>query len=220
MRSAALTKPQHVLIDVYHGSGVAIDEFKYEFTGIGNDQNGSGFYFTTDINEAAAYTSASLNGMPKPGGQNNPTIHHVRLRLKNPLDIETKQDLTTKELRAIITKSPCLDDCLCDWGDIEYEGMPKVLTRAIDTYASCQGGPEGPVVLIKTLHKLGNDFFPGETEAFNQAIESVLGYDSVVERFENTGNTHYVAFFVEQIEIVERTPLAEFNRQPDSEMKP
>ncbi len=220
MKPVAITQNQQDVITAYHGSGIAIDKFSYEFTNIGNDQNGSGFYFTTDITEAAGYTSATLNGQPKPGGQDNPTIHRVNLHLKNSLNVETCRDLTAKEVRAIISKSPCLEDCLWDWGDINHYGVQSVLDKAVNAYVPPAVAAGEPVKLIKSFHSLSNDFFPGETEAFNRAIEEVLGYDSVVEHYPKVGTSHYVAFFVEQIEIIERTPIAEFNRQPEPEMTP
>lgn len=189
-------------VTAYHGSGNPITQFDYRFTGIGNDQIGSGFYFTDDMSEAVGYTTGTLNGEPKPGGTDNPTVHVVRLSLRNPLPHSMTRDLTIQEARAIILHAPNLDDALMNWGDVERDGRTKVLNKAAPFYAPGPG--DEPIELLRQLHPIGNDFFDGETEAFNRAIEEVLGFDSVICAFEKSGHTHYVAFFPEQIEILER----------------
>ena len=73
----------------YHGSPVNIDEFRYEFTNKGNDQLGSGFYFTTDKNEALGY------------GKN---IHTVELTFKKLLDAD-KDKPKSNEHRLKISKA-------------------------------------------------------------------------------------------------------------------
>ena len=67
------------LLKVYHGTGTRITSFDPSFTGQGNDQYGSGFYFTTERKLAEEYTtlrSTGLNGQEreKLGGEDYPNV--------------------------------------------------------------------------------------------------------------------------------------------------
>ncbi len=192
-----------VQIIAYHGSGNPIHEFDYQFTGLGNDQIGSGFYFTTDLCEAIGYTSGTLNGLPKPGGADNPTVHEVKLTLINPMPYDLKQDLTTEQARQLILASPDLDDALWNWGDLGREKRETIITKAAKGYVPKPG--DDPIDLLRLLHPIANDFFDGHTEAFNRAIQATFGFDSIICTFEG-GKTHYVAFYPEQIEVIEHIP--------------
>lgn len=187
-------------IIAYHGSGVSIDRFDYRFTNQGNDQNGSGFYFTTDLSEAIAYCHATIGNQPKLGGDDNPTVHVVRLHLENPMDCQDDRAMTAAAVRKILAASPVLDDALTNFGDVDFEGRNIVMIRAASYYVTRKG--DGP--MIKQLHKLANDFFPDSEhiEAFNRAVLKAAGIDGILERYE--GKVHYVAFFPEQVEILER----------------
>ncbi|WP_455233249.1 ADP-ribosyltransferase-containing protein [Geopseudomonas aromaticivorans] len=207
------------IIDAYHGSGTKIDQFSYEFTGIGNDQNGSGFYFSTDINDAIGYCTGTLNGQPKPGGMETPTVHHVRLHLENPLDCQTTGELTRAQARNFIERAPNLDDALSNWGDVDHEGREAVIRRAVSAYTPNDSADGEPARLLRWLHSMANDFYPEDVEAFNRSVQAILGYDSVVERFEKNGKAHYVAFFPEQVEILEHIPLASLC-EPEATLDP
>lgn len=182
-------------INVYHGSGVRIVKFDFRFTEQGNDQLGSGFYFTTDEDEANYYAIATINNLPKLGGDSDPTIHKVSILLTNPLPATKVQSLKSSQVRQIISSAPKLDECLGNWGDVEFEGREKLIRQAVSSYCDCDE------VLVKTLCKLSNDFYPGDVQAFNNVITKVLGYDGVVMSFED--KTHYVAWFPEQITVLE-----------------
>ena len=99
-------------LPVYHGSGVRIDTFSYAFTDQGNDEVGSGFYFTTDIDEAEGYAFATLNGQLKLGGDHAPTVHEVYLDIKHPLGSEEDGSITTSQAKQIILASPNLEFAL------------------------------------------------------------------------------------------------------------
>jgi hypothetical protein len=200
------TTPLPTVITGYHGSGVSIESFRYEFTGIGNDRNGSGFYFTTDQDEARGYCWARLNNEAKPGGEHAPTVHCARLLLSNPLPSTLKRNLTRREVQELVEAAPDLEQSMTDWGDVEFEGRQAVMSKIIGTYAPSNSGEEEPELLIKWLFMIANDFYDGETEAFNRAVHRILGFDSVVESIPQTGHAHYVVFFAEQIEIFDRIP--------------
>ena len=200
-------------IDAYHGSGTQIDQFSYEFTGIGKDENGSGFYFSTDINDAIEYCTRTLEGQAKPGGMDNPTVHHVRLHLANPLDSRLEGDLTYAQARALMTRAPNLDEALTSWGDVPSEGREKLIAMALKSFVPSPDAGGEPVRLLRWLHNLANDFYPEDVEAFNRAVQAVLGFDSVEDHDKASGTSHYVAFFPEQVEILEHIPLAHLCEQ-------
>lgn len=193
-------------IIAYHGSGNPIQRFDYQFTGMGNDQIGSGFYFTSDLSEAIGYTSGTLNGNPKPGGTDNPTVHVARLSLNRMMRHDLLQDLTFQQARQLILASPDLDDALWNWGDLGSEKRESLISKAARSYVPLPG--DDPIDLLRQLHPIANDFFDGHTKAFNRAIEAAFGFDSIICRFED-GKTHFVAFYPEQIEILEHIPVEE-----------
>ena len=196
-------------VTAYHGSGCRIDSFDYAFTGIGNDQNGSGFYFTSNIEEAIAYCSNTINGLEKPGGMSNPTVHMAHLSFNRLLDSQSEAELQYANVVSIIRRSPRLDECLENWDEVTDATRERVIAMAAKAYTQKEG--EGP--LIKRLFALANDFYGADTKAFNEAVRDVLGFDGVIERFEE--KTHFVAFFPEQINVVARWSLEEARRMLD-----
>lgn len=184
----------------FHGSGTRIERFDYQFTDQGNDQLGSGFYFTTDRAEAEGYATATINGLDKLGGDDAPTVHSVELRIKSPLPAEKTGALSARQVGVIIRAAPDLETALENWGDVDFEGRDKVLRQAIGAYTGIEAQ------IIKTLNHLAVDFYPGAVEAFNRAVTKTLGYDGVVVEFEN--KTHYVAWYPEQITLLEAIPYA------------
>ena len=193
-------------IVAYHGSGTDIQEFSYEFTGAGNDQYGSGFYFTTDEQEAVGYTCQRIQSdKPKPGGEDKPTVLEVRLDIRNPLDAEAVGTIPKNKVRKLIMMSPVLDESLIDWGDVDFEGREKVLSKAVDAYAY----QATRNIIVKALFPIANDFYRGHIKAFNEAVTKVLGYDGVVKKYDNPDGcfpmrTHYIVFRPDQIKIVGR----------------
>lgn len=167
---------------VYHGSNKVIDDFKYEFTNKGNDQLGSGFYFTNNKDDAKRY------------GQ---YVHEVELSLDNPLDADKKGNLTIKQARNFIKTAPNYKEDIWEWGDIDSEGEEKVLRKASEAYAFKNQN------IVRSLFSLANDFYRDEPKIFNENIKSILGFDGVIKKHEN-GDIHYVAFFPHQIKILNK----------------
>jgi hypothetical protein len=183
-------------LPVYHGSGTDIREFKYEFTGKGNDQLGPGFYFTTDVNEARGYQEkTNRTGEEKLGGTDDHTVHEVYLAIKKPLDADKIGNLSISQVRRIIEDAPDLEDSLSNWGDVEYEGFGKVLLEASKEYAGKQ------INILKQLQTIANDFYSDDPASFFKAVKSVLGYDGVTAKVGGGDGTrvHWVAWFPEQI---------------------
>lgn len=186
---------------VYHGSGTTIDEFKYEFTGQGNDKSGSGFYFTTDKSQASGYTERRLGGEPKLGGDDNPSIVEGYLSIKNPVDSNAIGSVSEKQIRKMLKYAPkeAYEEGLGNWGDPSSQSKASILNEAVPNYAFDEEN------VVQGLFGLANDFFgPKEgVKAFNNAMRDVLGYDGVISYNQGAPETvHYIAFSPTQIKSV------------------
>lgn len=187
---------------VYHGSGTNIEAFDPALTGQGNDQIGSGFYFTTNRSEAQGYTTAITGNAPqgarKLGGDDAPTVIDAYLSIQKPIEVrgsnltDTDVNLTKAQAEAVIRRAPLLrdedDSPMGNWHDIWGSG--GVQDWMIRDVAKHYAGPN--------LISLEADWFRGDATAFRHALRDVLGYDGVVMRFDN-GTTHWVAWFPEQV---------------------
>ena len=194
---------------VYHGTGNIenMEEFLPALTGQGNDQLGSGFYFTTNPSEASGYTTAvtanAKPGAPKLGGDSSPGIVPAYLSIQNPIEVQNGNltnvdfDINAEQAEAIIRRSPSLmnleDSPIGNWHDIWSEGIQEWMVADV---ASNYTG--------KSLISLENDFFRGEAQEFRAALRDVLGFDGVTMSFDD-GQKHHVAWFPEQIK-------SQFNR--------
>lgn len=183
---------------VYHGTGTTIEEFLPEFTGKGNDQYGSGFYFTTNESTATGYTTRTLNGQEKPGGSDNPNVIPVYLNIRHPLIVDAAKtsnlydvDVSPVMASRIISRMPDIMDpaesILGDFFEEYWEIGPKnyMISRLAREYEW-------------TLGSLANDIFRDYPTEFRQAVKEVLGYDGVQVNFSN-GEKHFVAWFPNQI---------------------
>ena len=183
---------------VYHGTGTSIEEFLPEFTGQGNDQYGSGFYFTTDRETAEGYTTRTLNDQSKPGGMENPNVIPAYLNIRNPLVVEARDtpnlyqiEVPASQAAKIIGKMPDIMDpetsILGDFFDDYWESGPKrsMINRLAREYDW-------------TLGTLATDIFRDHPTEFRQAVSDVLGYDGVQVNFPS-GEKHFIAWFPNQI---------------------
>lgn len=187
---------------VYHGTGTKIEEFSFDFTGQGNDQVGSGFYFTTSEDQAKGYSTRTIDDKPKLGGQDSPNVVEVYLSIQNPLDSNEVGSVSEDQVREILKYAPQdhLEDALWDWGDLSSESKETVLESAIPSYVIDEDN------IVRGLFSLANDMFGNSAEGvrlFNTAVKEVLGYDGVRAYYPDADNiVHYVAFFPEQIKSV------------------
>ena len=188
----------------YHGTGDLTNfsvGFDPNMTGLGNDQLGSGFYFTNQAATASGYTTRRLpTGESKLGGEDAPGVLPVVLNIQNPIVLEGREilsekiDVTARQAEEIIRKSPLInadvdENPLGNWHDIWSEGVQDWMIG--DVAASY----EGNILAIE------NDFFRGNSEAFRRAVRDVLGYDGVIQKFDS-GEVHKVAWFPEQVRSV------------------
>jgi hypothetical protein len=188
---------------VYHGTGNLenLDRFDPNFAGQGTDQIGSGFYFTTDANDASGYAATSKNsrdGNQKIGGIDSPGVAPVYLSIKNPIVVngqslnDTDVVLTHSQAVEIIKRAPGIRDLdespIGNFVDIWRAG--GVSEKMISDVAKLYSG--------QLMVALEGDIFRGNSEAYRKALHAVLGYDGVVKDF-GDGRKHYVAWFPEQI---------------------
>lgn len=185
---------------VYHGTGTTIEAFDPSFTGKGNDQLGSGFYFTTDTDQAKGYETATIpfSSEGKLGGTDNPNTVAAYVAIKKPIVLSADQEnlrdvvITPKQAEAIIKRAPNIYDAeespLVDWID---NGGKKFTVKDIANVAKN----------YENLMTLENDFFRDDATAFREAVFNATGYDGVVKDFANR-TRHIVAWFPTQIKSV------------------
>jgi hypothetical protein len=172
---------------VYHGTGADIEAFDPDRTGKGNDQLGSGFYFTSDEDTAKGYAGEKGNLTPS------------YLSIQKPIVLGAEQGslsgvrLTAKQAEAIMLLAPNIFDAekspLVDWVDNGGKKFTKAhVARVATNY-------------VDQLGSLENDFFRDNATAFREAVNKVTGYDGVSKVFPS-GERHFVAWFPEQIKSV------------------
>jgi len=181
----------------YHGSPVCIEQFNTSFLNKGDQLLGAGFYFSDDIDDALSYASVKGN-VATEGLSITPTLHTVKLDIKNPLIAGKEGTLTLDQVKAIILRLPedALLSAMLDFGDVESDGLNRVINQAAEIYA-------GTVEMSYMLFSLASDMFDDHIDIFNQAVRDVLGYDGMVRKH-SSGVTHVCAWFPEQIKVIDR----------------
>ncbi len=192
-----------IKIQAYHGSGTNFNQFLYQFQGQGNDQLGSGFYFTSNLNDAREYAFKRINSQtPKLGGEDSPTIIEVILSFNNLLNADEIIPISTNKIRKLLLNSPRFDEFLNDFGDVEFEGKQSLINQAVNIYSNITKHKP----LVQALFPIANDLYPANVKEFNQQIINILGYDGIVKHFHNNVS-HYVAFNPDQIKIIAKHSL-------------
>lgn len=171
---------------MYHGTNAPISEFLFEFTNKGNDQLGSGFYFTDTPSEASGYAE-----------DNGGNVMPVYLSVQNPLDEDQTGNLTESQVRRFIKNAPKYKQRLTDWGDVRYEGERAVLDRAVNAYTRTP--EDGP--LLKGLFQIANDFYGDDIQKFNEQVTKILKFDGVRSK-KPYGATHIMGFQPNQIKSI------------------
>ena len=176
---------------VYHGTNAKFNEFSAEYTGKGNDQIGSGFYFADRKEVAERYGNNILKCEIEINNPIRLTKDHVNLR-DYPLN------LTAEQVADIIKLSPNVYDmdetCLWNYSDISgysKEDLDFVIEDIAEDFVRNE---------YDNLMYL-EDFYRDYPTEFRTAINKVLGYDGVIQTFDD-GN-FYVCWFPEQIKILE-----------------
>lgn len=153
----------HVL---YHGTESDIPAFSHAHIGKGNDEHGAGFYFTNDPKLASNYTNHG-----KGFGGNIVPVH---LRVEKPIYTHEEKPFTRTQLTKIIASAPNHKDSLMNFGDVDYEGHHKVLSRAVDQYED--------IPKHQAIHSLTRDFYNGKDHEFLTALTKHTGHDAVIHK--------------------------------------
>lgn len=199
----------------YHGTGneesIRQRGFVKDYIGQGNEQYGPGFYFTNRLETAQGYTSGPQwhnEEGGKVGGDKVPGIVEVQLNIRNPIKVNSQSSARTAPGGQIngFAAYPVLNraqaktmieaavrqfgaEVLEDYGDIEYEGIRKVIGDVISNY-------EGSSSLMMIY-----DFFKQDLISGLRLLSKLTGYDGLMVDF-GTGEIHAVAWFPEQIQIL------------------
>lgn len=199
-----VTAEGHPLV-VYHGTGAKIEAFDPAITGLGNDQLGSGFYFTTDKDQACGYETALLpfSRADKIGGDKSPNTLEVFLSIKKPILLCAEKNnlrethITASQAAKIIKFAPDIlhpdNSPLANW--IDNNGQPFV-ERDIKNVASS----------YSNLMSIEHDFFQHHATDFRKAVHLATGFDGVEKSFPD-GSKHFVAWFPEQVKSVNNQGL-------------
>ncbi len=172
----------------YHGTPVEFETFDPAFIGRGNDELGSGFYFTDNFETAKNYAL-------KAGDDEDRVVVVAEFDIANPLPMEG--GFTEGQIEKIMRMSSEFDDVLMNFGDVDFEGKAKVVSFAVRTYAKTIQEDT-----LMGLNALSNDFFQGREAEFLRAVNAVAGYDGLIRA--KGDERHAVVWLPEQIRIVER----------------
>lgn len=184
------------LIKMYHCSEVDFTDFDPAFTGSGNDQYGSGFYFNPDLEISKAYGEFT---------------HEVHLNIENPMVIKdgNMNDVTLdkKAVRQILKAHPdayvqpendedrysLLSDYSSKFWDKTEWSKPE-MDRMLDDMADEYFSNEGNYNNVELL-------FDESSHVFRQKVHETTGYDGVIADLGEHGK-HYIAWFPEQIQRI------------------
>lgn len=207
-----------MLLPCFHGTAADISEFDPSFTGKGNDQYGSGFYFTTDYETALGYTTETLKGddgqpLPKPGGEEHPHVIRAYINLTNPLVIDgmlhsnlRHVTVPNAKVYGILHNHPALFHAADD------EDAPNPLGDYFEEF--WENEPAEGLEFDRFIHRLADEYFDNTNlllldvffgadyaTEYREALHEQLGYDGVIVNFKE--EKHVIAWFPEQIHIIE-----------------
>ena len=139
----------------YHGTNSKYEWFSDDFTGEGNDQEGPGHYFTTNLNNAKTYGK-----------------HVVEVSISFDKVVPNKGKINTREIETLIKQSPRLETYLSNWDE-----SPKIAFKtALDSIINNSTDPRDAFLQV------WNDFYKYEGPDFVRGMKN-LGYTGcIVER--------------------------------------
>jgi len=168
---------------VYHGRTTKSSEFSFDYVGGGNDNEGPGFYFTSDPTDAW-YNYAKNNGI----------LISAYLTLDKV--VSTTKKPSEKVVRYLITHAPNLEDTLINWD----ENRRVAIENAV-----------GSMMSYDTEHtayqSVWYDFYyMGENNSKSYLLNMIkLGFDGIIIQ-KSQGVAHYIMFNPSSIDIVKAEP--------------
>lgn len=211
--------------------------FSDKFIGKGNDELGSGYYFTTKPVQASIYSEShnfqKSKSLPQKIKEKlgemkfTPGIIPVYLSVKNPMPSEFAT--TTDQIKNLILASPLvqskdevvnpLSNWHADFNDLikTKAGLENMVDEVAESYASVRYNETGRDISLtkRDMMVIMNDFFDGGEFApqFLKAINDVYGYDGYIESnspdsvVNDADTSVVVAFFPEQIQSALQTDI-------------
>lgn len=173
----------------YHGTPFDFEAFDAVHLGKGNDQLGSGFYFTSNETTADGYALSEGH------------VLTAAIEMARPMPVNAK--FSRSHIEAMLRASPDFEAAMTNWGEIGFEKEAVVVVRAIDSYAEMNKGCDDAV---QVLNAISNDFWKGSEGAFLRAVHAATGFDGLVRK--SGDETHAVAWFPEQVSIKDRRSVA------------
>lgn len=133
----------------YHGRSVKSTKFDPKYTGRGTDQQGPGFYFSSDLKDAASY--AYPNGI----------VIKAKLNLRKELPDKGRK-ANEKEIKFLMDKALDLDGYLTNWDENPSKAYNKAFNSFMDDELPYQQVWADlyryePELYLKNLVKLGYD---------------------------------------------------------------
>lgn len=168
----------------FHGTPHDFETFDPARLGKGNDQLGSGFYFTDREDTAYGYAAGGF-------------VLVAELAISSPLLPETR--FTRRQIEEMLRASPDFGDLICNWGEVDFEGEGVVVRRAVDSYAAINEGCDDA---LQVLNAISNDLWNGQEAAFLAAVRDLTGHDGLFRSYGE--ETHAVVWFPEQVKVIER----------------
>lgn len=143
----------------YHGTPANFDQFSYSFIGKGYDQEGPGFYFTSDENIAKHYTR----------GTGRIIKAQLNLQKTVPLTGSPKK----REIVSLIKMAPNLEYTLTNWDE-----DPRVaLLKAVQSIL--KNGDKWGMKPHEVFQSVWYEFYKGHEDQYLKNMVS-LGYDGVI----------------------------------------
>lgn len=216
------------LIPMFHGTGTVITEFDPAYTAQGDDQYGSGFYFTLSRTLAESYTATTVQDetgkdMEKLGGCDAPNVVEAYLNLVNPIIVDGARYanlghvvVTADEAYRMLLHQP--DLYLPQSGSEDFVVNP--LGDYFDDYWTKEQFTEEEYRHF--IRRLADQYYAGTNlrlldiflgshgTEFRTAVREVLGYDGVMVKFDN-GSWHAIAWFPNQIKAISNSEPTEAN---------
>jgi hypothetical protein len=170
--------------DAYHGGNSLIKEADYLHSGKGNDQYGS----------AALHTASdpSISNGYVNQGESGGNIMPLRINREGHIEHDKAGNLTSSQVKKLIQSSPD-EYALSNFGDVNYEGLNKVLNNAVASYKGV-----GDDTLLTQMNMINNDFYTGHPQKFNEKIGDLTGIKGLNVDV-GGGNQFYLSYKPENI---------------------
>ena len=184
---------------VYHGSPADFNTFSLDYLGTNGTAEGYGFYFTDKKSIADRYSKGHEGQQNGESGK----LFEVYLDIKKPLS-DTEVTMTRAQFKKFLTElNNHVDedgerlDVLSNYGDVEWEGLNKVLNYAMEVEYD---GSDSDVNLV---HSIINGC--GDMKTVFDVLRKTTGYDGIIVNEASWGGdqTIYITFHPEQIKNVD-----------------